>query len=435
MKTLITLIFSLLFFCSSFTQVSWSYKGDYRQFHGIYDSNHYAVQNSSYQNEFTQDGGTTWNTSGASSSIMQPIVNLYYLSTSHVFAMVRNGSNFDFKESTDGGTTYTTKGQLLPNGFIPNSVFELYFFDQNNGLAISRSSVSGNVLDVMHRTSNGGTIWTYATQDSSLFDDYEHVNFFKSGLVRVYGNSSTYESKDKGLTWKNIGSNPLYSTGHFGGNGADKVFGAGWAGSTNPCVVKSIDSARTFTTWNGIPDTSSGGVILCVNGLSPVNLLYNKNNEMMVQGIRWIGRRTNVTIYSNDDGITWDEAIYGTGYETEFIRLADDEKTFVNYTYNAKLWILCNSQSTTGIIEQHVKSKVSIYPNPSQGMVTIENRDTDFNEAEVFSLTGKLMFSERLSTGKTTIDIRELKKGMYVVKLSNSTNHKVLPQMVKIIRQ
>ena len=430
MKTLLTLFITVLFLFNSYAQVSWSYRGDYREIHGIYDSNHFAVYNNARQNVFTQDGGTTWQNSGFTAS-----AKMYYLSTSNVFIMERNGSNYECKESTDGGLTYTLKGQLLPSGFSPNAVFELFFFDQNNGLAVSRSVVNGNVLDVMHRTSNGGTSWTYATSDSSLFDNYEDVLFYKSGVVRVYGNGSIHESKDKGNTWKNIGSNPLYSSGHFGGNGLEKSFGAGWAGSTNPCVVKSTDSARTFSSWNGIPDTANGGVILCSNNYHPVNLLYNTNEEMMVHGVRWLGSRTNVTIYSTDDGVTWQEATYGTGYETEFIKLADDGKTFVNHTFNAKFWILGSSSPSTTAIKDLNKEQIIVYPNPTSDKISVVNPNSIYNTLEIYDLSGKQLVVKNLNYEKELIDLTELNKGVYIMKLSNSNNKSNSFHLSKIIKQ
>ncbi|MGB1040336.1 MAG: T9SS type A sorting domain-containing protein [Flavobacteriales bacterium] len=430
MKTLFTLLITVLFLSNSYTQVSWSYRGDYREIHGIYDSNHFAVYNNARQNVFTQDGGTTWQNSGFTVSS-----KMYYRTTNNIFIMARNGNNFDCKESTDGGLTYTLKGQLLPSGFSPNAVFELFFFDQNNGLAVSRSVVNGNVLDVMHRTSNGGTSWSYATSDSSLFDNYEDVLFYKSGVVRVYGNGSIHESKDMGNTWKNIGSNPLYSSGHFGGNGLEKSFGAGWAGSSNPCVVKSTDSARTFNSWNGIPDTANGGVILCSSALHPVNLLYNTNGEMMVHGIRWLGSRTNITIYSKDDGVTWQEATYGTGYETETLRLADDGKTFVNHTYNAKFWTLGGGSSSTTNLQDLKKEQIKVYPNPTTDRITVFNQNSIYNTLEIYDLSGKQLVVKQLSFEKETFDLTSLNKGVYIMRLSNSDDKLDSTYLSKIIKQ
>lgn len=397
---------------NNYAQNSWSYKGNYDRIIGVYDANHFTVEDNGII-QFTTDGGTTWQQQGNSNFIG----NMHYLDQNHVFIATLNGANYDIKESTDGGLTFSTKGQLLPTGLSPASnMSDMFFFDTNNGLIMTRCLVGGSLLEVMFRTTDGGTNWSYATADSSIFENFRDVNFYKSGVVRVYvGN--VYESTDMGATWNVISTNPLYSNGGFGGDGLNKVFGVGWAGSNNPCTAVSSDGGHTFSTWNDVPDTSNGGIILCSSALPPLNVIYNQNGEMLVHGRRQQGGIISAAIFSNDDGATWQEPAYPSGdFETEFIRLGDNQLTLANFTIDGELWVL---QSGVTNLEEEQTVHLSIYPNPSNGRLNIQCEGcTRETQVEIYSNTGQYVYS---GTGLNH-DLKNLPNGSYVLQVQSQNN-------------
>ncbi|MGD1849013.1 MAG: T9SS type A sorting domain-containing protein [Salibacteraceae bacterium] len=403
MKLAFTLFFIGVYLLS-FSQTSWDYKGNYDRIIGVYDANHFTVEDNGIQ--FTTDGGATWQPQGNNNFIG----NMHYIDEDHVFIAALNGTNYDIKESTDGGLTFATKGQLFPAGVSPaGSMSDVFFFDANNGLIMTRCLIGSNLREVMFRTSDGGSSWSYATTDSTAFDDFLDVNFYKSGVVRVY-TDDVHESTDMGATWNIIGSNPLDSDAGFGGDGLNKVFGVGWAGSNNPCTAISTDGGQTFSTWNDVPDTTNGGIILCNTALPPVNLVYNQNGEMIVHGRRQQGSTINVAIYSNDDGATWQEPSYPSGdYETGFIRLGDDQLTLVSFTFDGEIWTL---QSGTTGIEEHNQSSVLLYPNPSSGALNLSCEACHTGtQMVVFSAMGQQVYS-----GKgLDHDLSNLASGTYVI--------------------
>ena len=76
--------------------------------------------------------------------------------------------------------------------------------------------------------------------------------------------------------------------------------------------------------------------------------------------------------------------------------------------------------NTASINENENKLDFSIYPNPVYSIFTISGLNLE--KAEIYSVSGKLIKTVSLSK-LNTIDVRNLKNGIYVVKVTN--NNKV----------
>ncbi len=73
-------------------------------------------------------------------------------------------------------------------------------------------------------------------------------------------------------------------------------------------------------------------------------------------------------------------------------------------------------------------SKIRVYPNPCQGLFTIETSaspDQVF-EVNVYNTTGSVVYSETLYSNKKLIDIQNLPGGMYFVNIRNNDTNKTL---------
>jgi plastocyanin len=87
-------------------------------------------------------------------------------------------------------------------------------------------------------------------------------------------------------------------------------------------------------------------------------------------------------------------------------------------------------QNTTGITENNVPQKFTIYPNPSDNLITIRT-DNNLSGAQ-FSITdptGRLVFNGRLADDATPIDISRLAPGIYLVQIAAQKR-----QSIKIIK-
>ena len=76
------------------------------------------------------------------------------------------------------------------------------------------------------------------------------------------------------------------------------------------------------------------------------------------------------------------------------------------------------------------KKDVKIYPNPTNGLFTVVTEDND-SRIEIYSVNGQLVYSEQVSSLKTQIDLSNLVKGIYFIKVSSDNkvaNSKVILQ-------
>lgn len=66
------------------------------------------------------------------------------------------------------------------------------------------------------------------------------------------------------------------------------------------------------------------------------------------------------------------------------------------------------------------KQKISIYPNPVKSRLTVKITnlaETQTANLEMFSLSGSSMFKKEKITGSTEVDMSELPKGKYILKI------------------
>jgi hypothetical protein len=66
-------------------------------------------------------------------------------------------------------------------------------------------------------------------------------------------------------------------------------------------------------------------------------------------------------------------------------------------------------------IENTCPSELSIYPNPSSSLITIETDRPDYHSIEIVSLSGQLIYRTEMKGGSKQIDLTPFSKGMYFV--------------------
>jgi len=83
---------------------------------------------------------------------------------------------------------------------------------------------------------------------------------------------------------------------------------------------------------------------------------------------------------------------------------------------------------TTGIGSKMIQSKISVYPNPTNGLVNVK-MDNMYNATiQVFDIVGKMVYTKNSMSDNEQIDLSG-RKGIYLVKVSDgvsSTTHKVI---------
>lgn len=72
--------------------------------------------------------------------------------------------------------------------------------------------------------------------------------------------------------------------------------------------------------------------------------------------------------------------------------------------------------------EPSQSGKVKLYPNPASTFVTIEQERNSKSQLCIYSLTGKLVMIKGLNNKVEQVDVSELSKGLYVLKITSGNN-------------
>jgi len=113
-----------------------------------------------------------------------------------------------------------------------------------------------------------------------------------------------------------------------------------------------------------------------------------------------------------ENGLATTDAYKGT-YEISYICqgvLVEEEVELLEKT---TLNIVCDNLTTS--IPENFSKRVSIYPNPSSGLVEVDRNATQASLLEVHDLSGVLVFSQEVEGNKVQISIPA--PGMYIVSI------------------
>ena len=389
------LILSLVGMCETLkAQVLLDYKGNYDAIVGVYDGNHFMVEDGSRQFKYTTDGGSTFQNINLNLGVADRIRQVHYLSTSEIFIGVYLGSgDVDIYKSTDGGATFNKQGNVVWSGYLTISIESFIFYDSNEGIIECRGSYNGDIINTLHKTTDGGASWTLIG-DTTEFEDVRDIALYPSGdIVLMKETPGVMEvSKDRGATFTPLASNPPNNSGlELGYNGVQNYYVVGVPGSQNYCCYISADGGASFNQWNAADDAD--------------DIVVNTDGDILVFGT------SDTLSLSTDDGATFEPVIFGPNKPVGslmVIRVASDGKMFYVFDGSARLWTL-GSGSTIGLNETDA-NRFSVYPNPTRDVINVEGINA---EVKIYSLSGMLMMD---SKSKKNINVSELPTGMYLLK-------------------
>ncbi len=66
-------------------------------------------------------------------------------------------------------------------------------------------------------------------------------------------------------------------------------------------------------------------------------------------------------------------------------------------------------------VSEFSANSIKVYPNPSNGILTISTDDYDVEGIEILSIDGKIVYSNNKVSNRTTIDITNFEKGVYIL--------------------
>jgi hypothetical protein len=92
-------------------------------------------------------------------------------------------------------------------------------------------------------------------------------------------------------------------------------------------------------------------------------------------------------------------------------------------------WLVYNSVLLSN--PEFNESSVSLYPNPVQNILNIENTASNLSKIHIYDLNGRLLQNHALPTNEVSLDVSQLNSGVYLVVLENEMGHQISRKIVK----
>ncbi|TAH27133.1 MAG: T9SS C-terminal target domain-containing protein [Cytophagales bacterium] len=97
---------------------------------------------------------------------------------------------------------------------------------------------------------------------------------------------------------------------------------------------------------------------------------------------------------------------------------------------NARVWGLkeievFQNNSITNVENSFNEQGVKVYPNPAKNFINIDLANNNFSQIILLDVTGREVFTNKLTSQTEKIDLSDLKKGLYILQLNgNSSNYR-----------
>ena len=381
----------------------------------------------------TINGGNTWqvfNVTTPNNGNVRRIVAFDSLTV----VILSKGANNAIYKTTDGARTWTEKLRNFKDVDFMN------FFDRSNGILIG---VKNNLTI---KTGNGGDTWTIdsTTQKpfgGQLVSPISHVVQNKDTIgfttrVAAIGTQPSprfYRSTDRGVTWTSFVL-PLSNTFsdavtdfRNGTNGLMTTFNI--TATNGPLFTNLLKTANGGETWEKLQSVPSAFYNLFV---PTVNAIPKTPSSYILHGFGFSNADAFVLwYYSIDDGLTWktvpriDVPDVATAFAiTDAVFSSPKVGWFAMSTDSLPpriyKWDGSNVLSSSDDIADG--SQLSVSPNPSTGIVTIQWKNAENIPPQylrVVDALGQTVFEKKgmLETNPQTLDLQQLANGVYILEL------------------
>ena len=323
----------------------------------------------------TNNGDTwTWTNSGIPAG---NIIHAIVIKDTNIFAAALNGGGGVYL-STDNGTSWNN---MLGGHCSTLAICDTGVFSVNDGN--------------LYLSTDNGSSWTLA--NTGLPQNASVSSFVTSGTYTYAGTSEgVYLTTNYGGSWSSVSAGlptfPLINTLAINGT---NIF----AGTEYDGIFLSADSGNTWTAVN------SG------YGNAPVkSFAFSGTNIFVATG------NNGGVFLSTDYGNTWAADSFNLPSNALII---SDSTIFVG-TEGFGVWRRSLSNVITGINEIKKEENIYLYPNPTNGKVTITSKSI-LKSIKVFNILGEVVYSSTPDNSQSTIEINlpYFSKGIYFIKVDD----------------
>lgn len=187
-------------------------------------------------------------------------------------------------------------------------------------------------------------------------------------------------------------------------------------------------STSNQAAWNMLQGKKQDGGSWTNPGNTPTNFVFSGDpgnitewSEMSTSGIP--GDRSGIMTH-NDGSFVPGDTIFQS-YAILYARAGDhihNVQILKQQAASVKLFyaddtLMCSSYVAG--IEGRQKIDFAVHPNPSEGFITLDLDSYDKIEVGVLQPDGKTVFTQQLKTGKKTLDLSSLPRGIYFLKIDS----------------
>lgn len=195
-------------------------------------------------------------------------------------------------------------------------------------------------------------------------------------------------------------------------------------GSTSPSIT--VSTSGTYTVTNTVASCTSPAS-------SSVSVTVNQNPNVTFSGVP--------TLCSSDGPFTLTQGspaggtYSGTGVTGGQFNPATTGIGSTTVTYNYTNGNGCSGSAQTTVtvdgcasIGENQLNLISVYPNPSTGLITIYSGEVNLNAVKVFNALGQVVYElNNLQTVKQEIDLKNMAKGVYTMRVQTDAGMQHIP--------
>ena len=328
-----------------------------------------------------------------------------------------------FYKTTNGGVSWEdmNKEENHPNHF--------HFFDINEGVIVECKLKTPYVLSGIEdtariwKTFDGGYTWIEVQEpDRPAFLPGEVWAHYANNMNRqtigdtiFFGTSKgrVFRSSDRGNTWEafytGLGEGQfIISMAHHGTNNMMVMSDGGDLGHSYKSSFTN-DGGQSWTT-NDLESGSSG--VAAIPG--------QDSSFLLLKGV--YNLRTGLFI-TDDGGNTFSELQELHGIPCHTITFVNDSVAIMPTTYIRQsegpdkdyIYRLTFKIDDSNLVEEKDHPRLSIFPNPTDGILTIETGSIDQCAIEITTLNGQLIYKTNMEGTSNQIDLSSYKQGIYII--------------------
>lgn len=353
--------------------------------------------------DISTDDGLTWTNKLSTGSNVNSIISLGDKVLAGTFVGTNSGGIY---LSNDQGKTW-----IPVNNGLPKSDFIF-------SLAIKGNKIfAGTQSNGLYISSNDGTSWS-KMGSPTLTNKLIQCLLVSDNSIYAGTENGIFLSTDEGTTWKNIGFTG-YTALTLKMNGTTL-----YASIRNKGIYKSKDNGANWTIINqGLPAQPE-----CNDFVFSGNAIFINSDGRVYM--------------STDEGSNWNSVSEGIFTYSGIISLHKHNTKLYGGSMDIKgnntpnyvgTWSRSISEMTTGI-KKYELSNINLYPNPSNGVINIENVNNAEYKIEIVNTLGQNIYQQTITTTTTTIHLNNLgNEGIYFVNVYD--DHSNLIDVKKIVLQ